>query len=67
MSEFEPSDLIPKSMVGYAERHPKVLLVAAIALVGLATYNLIEAVGIYQKAKRFIGELDRAASEALGG
>jgi len=59
--------LIPESVHGYVHEHPKVLVWGSAALVAFSLYNLVDSIGLYHKAKMIVGELQREASEALGG
>lgn len=59
--------LLPGSLLDYVREHPKVLEVASIALIAFNLYNLMDSIGLYHRVKAAIAEMQRAASEALGG
>jgi hypothetical protein len=57
----------PERAVTYLREHPDLIVTAAVLLVGFNLYNLIESVGLYHKARQLVSDLQREASEALGG
>lgn len=61
------ADLVPARAVDYCERHPKIFVFATAALVAFSLYNLVDSIELYHKARELAGELQREASEALGG
>lgn len=51
----------------YARRNPKLVRFITGALVAWAAADLLAAVRLHVEARRVVGELQRAASESLGG
>ncbi len=49
------------------EAHPRISVAATAALVGFCLYNLVGSIELYHHAKMLAGELQRQASESLGG
>ena len=65
------ADSIPESVIAYVHEHPRVLTIATAALVIITSALAMSAVQIDLRANDFrrarVGEIQRAASEALGG
>lgn len=61
------ADAIPDSVFAYVHEHPKTMYVLTVPLVVFCTYNLLRAVRLHAQVERYVAELQRAASEALGG
>ena len=54
-------------MKAYFAEHPRALVAVAVLLMGFSLYNLLGSVELYHRARGFADQVDRAASEALGG
>lgn len=65
------ADSIPEPVIAYAYEHPRVLTIATAALVIITSALAMSAVQLDLRACDFrkarLGEIQRAASEALGG
>lgn len=51
----------------YARRHPRLVRYATGALVTWAAADLLAAIRLHVQAARLVADLQRAASESLGG
>jgi hypothetical protein len=51
----------------FARKHPKAFLAASGVIIGYSLFQLFEAVDFYHQARQLADELERQASESLGG
>jgi len=51
----------------WALKHPRMVKGLGVAMVALAILNLYNAIGLAGKLREALGELQKAASEAMGG
>ena len=58
---------MPESWGGFIHDHPRAVYAVTIPLVAFAAYNLVIAVRVHMAAEDFMGRVQKAASEALGG
>lgn len=62
---------VPESLVDYINGHPRVVYAVTVPLVAWCGYTLVRAVRLHAFAEQFVaerlGDVQRAASEALGG
>lgn len=61
------ADALPDSVIEYVHEHPRVVYVVTIPIVAFAVVNLVKAVRLHVAAEAFVGEVQKTASEALGG
>lgn len=57
----------PEKVTAWVREHPGVLVGATVILIGFNLMNLVEAIDLYHRARELLGEVQREASEALGG
>lgn len=53
--------------MNWVREHPNVLVAAAAVGIGMSLLSLLESVDLYHQARQFVADLQRDASEALGG
>lgn len=56
-----------ESLREFALKHPKALMCMTGALVAFSSWNLYRSVKLHVCAQGLVGDIQRAASEALGG
>lgn len=61
------ADAIPDGVFEYVQRHPRVLTYITGTLVVVASVQLYKTARLHVQAKAFVVQMQKAASEALGG